>query len=62
MKSEVWVIGKSFVMEPYLGGMPIGEVGKLDMKQYVVVKQLTQVPFDKRMMKYREKHGEFPDT
>jgi hypothetical protein len=62
VKSEVWVIGKSFVMEPYLGGMQIGEVGKLDMNQYVVVKQMTQAALDKRMMKYYEKHGEFPDT
>ena len=39
-------------MEPYLGGMQIGEVEKLDMNQYVVVKQMTQAAFDKRMMKY----------
>ena len=61
-KAEVWVIGKSFVMEPYLGGMQIGEVSKLDMNQYSVVKEMTQAAFDKRMMKYYENHGCFPDT
>jgi len=49
-------------MEPYLGGMLIGEVNELDMNQYVVIKQMTQAAFDKLMMKYYEKHGGFPDT
>jgi len=60
-KQDVWVIAKSFVMEPYLGGTMIGEVGKLDMNQYVVVRQMTQAALDKAMMKHFEKHGEFPD-
>jgi hypothetical protein len=61
-KPEVWVIGKSFVMEPYLGGTLNGEVGKLDMAQYEVVRQMTQAAFDKAMMKYFEKPGGFPDS
>jgi hypothetical protein len=61
-KVEVWVVGKHFVMEAYLGGHQIGFVDSLDMTQYEVVKSITQAALDKRMMKYFNKHGEFPDT
>jgi hypothetical protein len=61
-KQKVWVVGNVYVCEAGLGGMMLGEIRKLDMTQYEVVEQLTQAEFDKRMMKFFEKTGYFPDT
>jgi len=61
-KVEVWVVGKHFVMEAYLGGQQIGTVDSLDMSQYQVVKSITQAALDKQMLKFFDRHGHFPDA
>lgn len=60
--TDVWIIADSFVCEAGLGGLMLGEVTKLDMSKYNVVKRLTQENFDKLMTKFFEKNGHFPDT
>ena len=59
--TQVWLIDDAFVMEPYLGGMLLGEVGSLDMERFVVVCKMTQEEFDCLMEKYAEENGDYPD-
>ena len=60
-KPDVWVIGESFVTEPGLGGMQIGEVSQLDMNQFNVIQRITQDEYDDMMERFAEENGHYPD-
>jgi len=60
-KPEVWVVN-DFVAEAGLGGMQLGEVAQLDMKQYNIVDNFTQEEFDALTQEYHEEYGRYPDT
>jgi hypothetical protein len=61
-KWECWIVGDSFVIEPYIGGNQIGEVGELDLRQFEVTKTISQESFDAWLDEYFEEHGDYPDT
>lgn len=59
---DVWVIGDDFVIEPYLGGMMLGEIIQVDMNQYNVIKRISQEKLDELMETFFEEEGYYPDT
>jgi hypothetical protein len=58
---SLWVIDKQFVMEPWVGGMVLGQLPGYDTKGARLV-PLTQMEFDELMEQYRREHGYYPDT
>ena len=61
-RHEVWLIAESFISEPWLGGMQIGEARELDIRHFEVVRRLSQDEFDGEIQEYHEEHGHYPDT
>ena len=53
-KWDVWVIGNTYVGEPSLYGIDLGEVSQLDMNQYNVVRRLSQKEYDELIEEYDE--------
>jgi hypothetical protein len=59
---QVWVIGETFVVEGYLGGMLLGELPQFDLGSYEVVARYSQKQLDSMMRAYHRKHGDWPGT
>jgi hypothetical protein len=57
---QVWVIGNTFVVEAYLGGMLLGELPEFDLGSYEVVARYSQKRLDAMMRAYHRKHGYWP--
>lgn len=58
-KEEVWVVADSFVMEPSVCGVLLGEVPDLDMRQFTVVRRLSQAEFDALVEEYFADNGHY---
>ena len=62
MKKQVWLIDGSFVMEPFLGGQLLGELGNdYKMPLGVEVIPYTQEQFDQMCEEFYKEHGHYPD-
>lgn len=62
VKKQVWLIDGGFVMEPFLGGQLLGELGNYyDMPTGVEVIAYTQEQFDQMCEEFYEEHGHYPD-
>ena len=62
MGNQVWLIDGSFVMEPFLGGQLLGEIGNgFEIPKNVEVFRYTQQELDKLMEEFFEEHGHYPD-
>jgi hypothetical protein len=61
-QEEVWVVADAFVMEPAVCGLLLGEVPDLDMRQYTVVRRLSQAEFDAMVEEYFAENGHYPDS
>ena len=72
---DLWIIGRSFICEPYLGGMQLAEIfdeeiiwnqNRLDKFKYDLnekkILNITQQEFDNLMDAYFQKNGYYPDT
>jgi hypothetical protein len=59
-KPTLWVIEGAFVIEPYLGGMQLGELSTFDVAGYELV-HYTQVEFDQMCEDFFAEHGHYPD-
>ena len=60
-RPDVWVVG-AYVVEPYVGGQHLGEVGSIDLRQYNVVRRLTGEEFDTMCEEQMDEDGHWPDT
>jgi hypothetical protein len=58
----VWVIEDAFIVEPYVGGMLLGELSKFDLTGYKTVRRLSQKEIDKKFSDYYRKYGYWPET
>ena len=62
MKKQVWLIGGGFVMEPFLGGQLLGEIGiTYKIPDDVEIIQYTQEQFDQMCEDFYKKNGYYPD-
>ena len=62
MKVKVWLIDDSFVMEPFLGGQLLGEVGgDYAIPRDVEVICYTQEQYDQMAEEFYKEHGHYPD-
>jgi hypothetical protein len=62
MKKELWVIDGVFVMEPFLGGQVLGELGNgFEIPSDATVIALTQEEFDQMVEDFNHEHGHYPD-
>ena len=62
VKNQVWLIDGGFVMEPFLGGQLLGELGNYyDMPTGVEVIAYTQEQFDQMCEEFYEEHGHYPN-
>lgn len=62
MKKQVWLIDGGFVMEPFLGGKLLGELGKdYEIPADVEVISYTQEQFDQMCEEFFSEHGYYPD-
>lgn len=62
MKRQIWVIGDSFVMEPFLGGQLLGELGDgFQIPSDAQVVAFTQAEFDQMCEDFFQEHGHYPD-
>jgi hypothetical protein len=62
MKKQVWLIDDGFVMEPFLGGQLLGELGNdYKMPHGVEVIAYTQMQFDQMCEEFYKEHGHYPD-
>jgi hypothetical protein len=62
MKKQVWLIDGSFVMEPFLGGQLLGELGgDFEMPLGVDVIAYTKEQFDQMCEEFYKEHGHYPD-
>ena len=60
-RPEVWIVADTFIAEPGMGGLQIGETEELDVRHFKVVRRLSQEEFNEEMEAYREEHGNYPD-
>ena len=62
MKKKVWLIDAGFVMEPFLGGQLLGELGNdYEIPADVEVVSYTQAQFDQMCEEFYSEHGHYPD-
>ena len=62
MKKQVWLIDVGFVMEPFLGGQLLGELGKdYEIPADVEVIAYTRAQFDQMCEAFFSEHGHYPD-
>ena len=62
MKKQVWLIDVGFVMEPFLGGQLLGELGKdYEIPADVEVIAYTRAQFDQMCEEFFSEHGHYPD-
>jgi hypothetical protein len=59
-RKSVWIVGGSFIVEPYLGGQQLAEVGHMDLTGYDVT-HVSQEEFDAMLQEFFEEHGHYPD-
>jgi hypothetical protein len=62
MSKKVWLIDNAFIMEPFLGGQLLGELGK-DYKfpADLEVISFTQEQFNQMCEEFYEEFGHYPD-
>lgn len=58
---DYWVIDKTFVCEPYLGGLQLGELPDFNITGSHVL-NITQEDFDRLMNEHFKLYGSWPDT
>jgi len=62
MKKQVWVIDGGFVMEPFLGGKLLGEIGRdYEIPGDVEVISYSQKEFDEMVEAFYKENGYYPD-
>ena len=62
MKKQVWVIDNTWVTEPGVGGIQLGEIGYgYEIPADVEVIHIAQIEFDHMMEEFYKIHGHYPD-
>ena len=62
MNKQVWLIDDCFVMEPFLGGQLLGELGSdYQIPIGVEVIAYTQQKFNEMCEEFYKEHGHYPD-
>ena len=56
---DYWVIDDTFVSEPYLGGIQVGEIQDVDLVNKVILK-MTQEQFDELLEAHKNIYGLYP--
>lgn len=56
---DYWVIDDTFVSEPYLGGIQVGEIQDVDLVNKVILK-MTQEQFDELLEAHKNIYGDYP--
>ena len=58
---DIWVVG-DFVAEAGIDGTQLGEVHEIDLRQYRVVREMSQAEHDSEVEQYFEEFGRYPGT
>ena len=58
---EFWVVENSFVSEPFIGGLQLGQLPEFEIKGANIL-HISQVDFDKLMTAYHDYYGYWHDT
>ena len=56
---DIWVVG-DFVAEAGIDGTQLGEVHEIDLRQYKVVREISQEEHDSEVQQYFEEFGHYP--
>lgn len=56
---DIWVVG-DFVAEAGIDGTQLGEVHEIDLRQYKVVREMSQAEHDSGVEQYFEEFGHYP--
>ena len=56
---DIWIVG-DFVAEAAIDGTQLGEVHEVDLRQYRVVREISQAEYDSEVEQYFEEFGHYP--